>query len=283
MKLQEADLRAIFDLPPERAIAYLQAKGVHVPKDWRQMDRLAHDSAFVIAKMTKLDLLTDVHEALVDALKDGTGFSTFMERVAPKMMAKGWWGTQEFIVPDTGEIKAEAVGSAYRLQTIFETNMFVAYGRGRDAVFNQYASDVPYWMWNHVPQPRPRPAHLAMDGLIFRYDDALSGAITLPCGYRCKCRKSPVSETTFKRDWGSKLAPTEGRIEQVTTTHKERSTGSSYQVTRPAYKIPGSNAVLTPDIGFQAGGTPIERLQKIYLDKVDAAPASIRKQAEGNQ
>ncbi len=283
MQLQEADLKAIFNMPPEQAIAYLKVKGVRVPADWRQMDRLAHDSAFMIAKMTKVDLLSDVQEALVDALKNGTDLKTFIDRVAPQMMAKGWWGTQEFINPSTGEIKNEAVGSAYRLQTIFETNMQVAYGRGRQAVFNQVTNTQPYWQWVHIPQARPRPAHLVMDGKIFRHDDPFWGAFSLPCGYRCKCRMVALTDREVQRDWGGKVETGAGRIEQVTSTHKDRATGEKYTVTRPSYQLPNSNTTLTPDIGFQAGGTPMERLQKIYLDKIDAAPAAIRKQAEGNQ
>lgn len=277
-----ADLLAIFDMTPVDAVAYFRKKGFRVPDDYRQMDRDAHSNAFMIAKMTKLDLLSDVYQALADNLAKGGTQQTFNDRVEPIMRAKGWWGDKEFIDQGTGEIQVQRLGSAYRLQTIYETNMQVAYMGGRDRVFDQITDTHPNWQWIHTPQARGRPAHAAMDARIFRFDDPFWGAFSLPCGYKCKCRKVALTDKQAERDYSGMRRSSAGQLSEVTTTHKARDTGDTYQVTRPSYKIPGSAFSITPDIGFQQGGlTTSGQLQQAYLDKLDKAPPAIRQKAEG--
>lgn len=121
-----------------------------------------------------------------------------------------------------------------------------------------------------------------MDARIFRFDDPLWGAFSLPCGYRCKCRKVALTDTMAARDYPGKRANSAGHLTEQTTTHKSRATGQQYEVTRPVYTIPGSSLKITPDIGFQQGGlTTTGQLQNAFLQKLDAAPPTIRKRAEG--
>jgi uncharacterized protein with gpF-like domain len=55
-------------LPPEQAIAHLQAKGAQVTGSWREWLDGQHARAFTVANVAKLEVLQDIQASLKDAL-----------------------------------------------------------------------------------------------------------------------------------------------------------------------------------------------------------------------
>lgn len=51
-KLTDRQIKALFDMPPEKAIEHLKAKGLHIGWDWTDTHAIAHARSFTIAKMT---------------------------------------------------------------------------------------------------------------------------------------------------------------------------------------------------------------------------------------
>ncbi|WP_244161159.1 hypothetical protein [Pseudomonas anguilliseptica] len=108
-----ADLQAIFGLEPEKAIAYLAAKGYAITWNWQEMLDQAHDQAFTVAKAMRLDLLSDIRDALETALQDGQTLKQFIEQLQPVLEAQGWWGKQ-VIVDGAGNAELVQLGSPRR-------------------------------------------------------------------------------------------------------------------------------------------------------------------------
>lgn len=180
--MPDVDLAYVFGLAPEEAIRYVESKGFAITWDWHEMLEHAHARAFTVAKAMRLDILQDIRDELQRGLDEGNTFGEFKKALTPRLKAKGWWG--EVVNEETGEI---AQVGPWRLRTIFETNIQTAYqvGHYRNQVEN--SSDRPWWMYVAVMDSRTRPAHAALNGLTFRYDDPFWSSHYPPNGFRCRC------------------------------------------------------------------------------------------------
>jgi uncharacterized protein with gpF-like domain len=83
LALTTDDLLGVFSLPPKDAIAFFERKGFKISWDWQDVWRHAHSQSFTVAKVTRLDVLTDIHRALSEDLANGGSFSSFLEKLQP--------------------------------------------------------------------------------------------------------------------------------------------------------------------------------------------------------
>lgn len=180
-------LSALFGQPPAAAIGYLQNKQVMPSLDWHEVLGEVHHRAFVVAQMTRLDLLEDVRASLLMALEKGWAFERWQAEITPIMQAKGWWG-QQTRLDGVGGSRLVQLGSPHRLRTIYETNLGNAYERGRNPTPSAHELALrPYVMYSAILDNRTRPHHRALHGRVFRRDDPMWSAIAPKNGYRCRC------------------------------------------------------------------------------------------------
>ncbi len=179
-----------FKLSPKEAIKYLEQKGYKLTFNYQEMMHEAHHKAFTVAKITRLDLLADIKESLLKALKDGKSFAAWKKDIAPILQKKGWWGKVEASDPKTGEVKTIFVGKR-RLKTICYTNARVAY---QVAKAKKYYSDpnVAYLRYIAVLDQKTRPSHKALHGTILPKDDDFWRTHYPPNGWNCRCRVRAV-------------------------------------------------------------------------------------------
>ncbi len=188
MPTTDVDLKYALGLKPEKAIEYFKAKGYAISFDWHEVWKEANARAFTVAKVMKMDILQDIRDGLQDALDNGTAFQTFQKTLEPTLKAKGWWGRQEIVDERTGEIREAQLGSPYRLRTIFDQNIQTAYNAGRYRTQMENVSAAPYLQYVAVMDARTRPAHAALNGLVFRATDPFWDSFYPPNGWRCRCR-----------------------------------------------------------------------------------------------
>lgn len=205
-----ADLKAIFGLEPEKAVAYLKSKGYAITWNWQEMLDQAHDQAFTVAKAMRLDLLSDIRGALETALQDGQTLKQFITALQPTLESQGWWG-QQVIVDSQGVGELVQLGSPRRLKTIYQTNLQSAYMAGRKANMEETTDTHPYWMYIAILDGKTRPSHRALHGQVFRHDDPIWAAIFPPNGFNCRCRVVALTEAAVKRR-GLKIVSSEGRM-----------------------------------------------------------------------
>lgn len=205
-----ADLKAIFGLEPEQAVAYLKSKGYAITWNWQDMLDQAHDQAFTVAKAMRLDLLSDIRGALETALQDGQTLKQFITALQPTLESQGWWGKQ-VIVDSQGVGELVQLGSPRRLKTIYQTNLQSAYMAGRKATMEETTDTHPYWMYVAILDGKTRPSHRALHGQVFRHDDPIWASIFPPNGFNCRCRVVALTEAAVKRR-GLRIVSSEGRV-----------------------------------------------------------------------
>lgn len=250
MPLPAADLRAIFQLEPKAAIAYLKRKGYNVAWNWQEQLDAAHARAFTVAKVARLDVLQDIRGALADALKEGQTLQSFQKNLTPTLQAKGWWGKQ-IVVDSQGQAEVARLGSPARLGVIYRTNTQAALNIGRQQAMLEAVDSHPNWEYVAVLDSKTRPSHRAMNGRVYPANDPIWATCCPLNGYGCRCRLRPRSDASVKRA-GLKVQSSAGKLRAVTVdAGMDKRTGEIYKAQRTGIDLPGG-VFFAPDAGFNA-------------------------------
>lgn len=225
--MDQPTMLALFGQPPRKAIEYLEQKKVMPSQDWWQIQGEAHDRAFVIAHMTRLDLLEDVRKSLIDAQKNGWDLKRWSQEIEPKMKQRGWWGKQD-IMTEGGQ-RTVQLGNPYRLKTIYQTNMAQAYEAGRQSIMWDDNPLFPYMMYSAILDNKTRPRHRALHGVVMRKSDPAWSAIAAKNGYHCRCTNFELMQYDVDSNGYQVRDSKDGnfRIEQVDVGH-----GGTAQIAR---------------------------------------------------
>ncbi|WP_175845148.1 phage minor head protein [Burkholderia arboris] len=261
------DLAYAIGLQPEKAIAYFESKGYKIGFRWQDVAAETHARAFTVAGVMKVDVLQDIRQALAKSLEKGTTFDDFKRQISPVLERKGWLGKGMIVDQDTGEIEGKRL-TPRRLETIFQTNMQSAYMAGRYATQLEQVGTHPYWEYVAILDSRTRPAHRALAGSVYRYDDPFWQTFYPPNGYRCRCRVRTRTQGYVDRN-DVAVRSSAGQLEEV-----EQPVGRDGQ-TQPAiaYKDPVTGRKLLPDPGF--GSNPGAQWMKPFTPPpMDTLPQS---------
>ncbi len=263
--MDKVDLSAAFGLPPEKAIEYFQSKGYAITWSWKDLWQESQAKSFTVAKVLNTDILDDIRGALDDALNNGTTFRDFQKNLTPILQAKGWWGKTEHTDTATGEVSTAQLGSPRRLKTIYQTNLQTAYMAGRYRSMMESADSHPYWRYVAVLDGRTRPMHRAMNGRVFRYDDALWSTHYPPNGFNCRCRVSAMTTAAVERE-NITVQSSEGQLIDHEIPMRD---GGTAQVKALRVKVDGQDKLFAPDAGWSYNpgkavfGNDIEVMRKI--------------------
>jgi hypothetical protein len=184
---------------PQEAIDYLKAKRLKPGFDYRDVWREEHASAFTVAKMGELDMLSDTRDSLVEALGKGQTFRTWSKQITPELQKRGWWGVQEATDPLTGDRGLVQLGSPRRLKTIYEANLRTARAAGQWERIQRTKVTHPFLLYQLGPSAHHRPQHVAWSGTVLPVDDPFWSYAYPPNGYGCKCWVRQVSRGEYGR------------------------------------------------------------------------------------
>lgn len=194
---EPVDIRQLVNLPPEDAIAFLDAKGYRTSVRWTDTWQDEHASAFTVAKVAKIDLLREIHVSLIDAMATGQTFESWKAELEPKLAAAGWWG--RVVDPElTGTDQPVTIGPR-RLRTIYDTNLRMAratalWGRiwaGRDLR--------PFLRYSAVMDRRTRPQHRLWHAIVLPVEHPFWQTHFPPNGWNCRCTVVQLSERDLAR------------------------------------------------------------------------------------
>lgn len=216
-----------FDVPPDQASDYFSRKGLRTTWSYADMLGQEHDRAFTVAKMMDVDMLGQVRDSLQSALANGVTFRDWSATLTPILKQAGWWG----------EVDGAKLGSPWRLETIFRTNMLTAYAVGQWGQIVSQADIAPYLMYDAVDDHRTRPLHHAWDGKVLPVVHPWWRQHMPPNGHNCFPPEQPVSG---RFELGLKAAYS-GPMVRISTRH-----GRTLAVT-------AKHPVLTPN-GWVAAG-----------------------------
>ncbi|HGN8781572.1 MULTISPECIES: phage head morphogenesis protein [Bacteria] len=185
------------DIIPKEALAWLKAKKLKPGFDYRDVWKQEHSIGFTVAKMTQLDLLSDVKALVEDAMASGQSFAEFREVLKPLLVKRGWWGQQMMDDPLTGETKTVQLGSDRRLRTIYDTNMRTARSAGQWERIQRTKRAMPYLLYTLGPSREHRAEHLKWADLCLPVDDPFWLTHFCPNGWGCKCTLRQVSKYEY--------------------------------------------------------------------------------------
>lgn len=188
-----------FGTPFQAQMEFFRAK-LNLPSErWDDIQRSAHDRAFIVAGAMKADLLQDLRQAVDKAMSGAgqAGFNRDFKAIVAKHNWTGW----------TGE--GSKKGQAWRARIIYQTNMATSYaaGRWRQLTDPGLLKLMPFWRYRHADGVlNPRPQHQAWNGLTLRHDHPFWKAHFPPNGWGCHCKVFP----TEKPAQGAPIHPPEG-------------------------------------------------------------------------
>ncbi|MAD90262.1 MAG: phage head morphogenesis protein [Pseudoalteromonas sp.] len=238
-----AQLSIAFEKAPADAVAYFKSKGYAISDEWHDMLTIAHSKAFTVARMANLELLQTVRRELDKALTEGLTAKQFNERLTPTLQKAGWWGK---VKNEQGDIVQ--LGSPYRLNTIYRTNLQTAYMSGRYRRMLARAKTHPYWQYVAIDDAQTRHEHALLNKRVFRFDDPIWQIIFPPNGWGCRCRVRALTEAQVKargltiEDGSSYAQPFEAEI-------ISRESGEVKTTPHARVKLPEGD-VMTPDLGW---------------------------------
>ena len=189
----------ILNVRPEEAIRHFRAKGDRIAFSWLDTDAATHLRAFTVAKAMKMDVLSDIREAVDAAIADGESFSRFRNRLQETLVKKGWWGQQLVTDPKSGKKVLAQLGSVRRLKTIFNTNLRTSYARGRWERIERLQDRMPYLRYVAVHDAATRPEHAAWHGVVLRVDDPWWDTHYPPNGWGCRCTVMQLDDDDLRR------------------------------------------------------------------------------------
>jgi SPP1 gp7 family putative phage head morphogenesis protein len=145
-----------------------------------------------------MDVLETIRGEVDNAISEGQSFQKFKNNLEPKLRKLGWWGKQDFLDKETGEVIRTQLGSPWRLKTIYQTNMQTSYSAGRYNAHKEVSDRRPYWMYDAINDQNTRPSHRAKDNTVLRADDNWWDTNYPPNGWGCRCSVRSLSERRLK-------------------------------------------------------------------------------------
>ncbi|SDO76603.1 Phage Mu protein F like protein [Rhodoferax sp. OV413] len=250
---------ALKPVQPEESVAYFRQKGYRIGFDHRDVWRQEHQAAFTVAKAMHMDLLRDIRGQVDKAITEGTSFGTFQRELSPKLQARGWWGKQDVVDPVSGDTVRAQLGSARRMEVIFDANLATAYSEGQWERIQRGKGLFPFLEYGHSASEHPRLEHKAYAGTVLRADDPWWQVHMPVKKWGCKCPVYQHNARTLERG-GLKLGT--APAEQMRTLTNQR-TGETMEVpvgVDPAFHYPPGGR--RPNLG------------RMMMDKADAATSA---------
>lgn len=230
-------------LTPQKAIDWFAKKQISTA-NYRDLTAAEHAKSFTVAGMSNLDMLSELKTSLDNAVANGTPYNAWKKDIFKHLKSKGWVksvdGVTEIFDPETGEY----FGGSHRLQRIYRTNMQSALSAQQYQNYKANTDNRPFWRYDAVGDHRTRPAHSALDGLVYAHDDPFWASHYPPNGYNCRCSVTALKQRDIDR---CGLTVSQTADEDVIQVEKQYNKAGEVRLVN-GVRIAGKD--YTPDIGF---------------------------------
>lgn len=249
-ELDKLELGILLRMEPAEVVDYFRAKGHVISWDWQEVDHASHARGFTAAKVTSLDVMTTLQDAMEQSIREGRTGREFSRQLMPELKKLGWWG-QTTVTHANGQEQTVTLGSPWRLETIYRTNMTTAYQAGR-YLQQMNQPERPYWQYIAVMDESTRASHAAMNGLVFAATDPIWLTHYPPNDWGCRCRVRAMSQMRLEAN-GLTVSSSDGALSPRTVEFGESLvTGEVYEteVTTFSRTINGEKVTMTPGPGW---------------------------------
>lgn len=162
-----------------QAIDYLKGKLPESTLKWDDLAGPVHGKVFAVAGAASTDLVANIQQSLVDALKNGTTITQFRKDFDAAVQKHGWTYRGK---------------RGWRTSVIFDTNMRTAHMAGRWQQLQAGKAKRPFLQYRTAGDAHVRPQHRMWNGLIFPIDDAFWQTHYPPNGWGCRCTVRAYSQ-----------------------------------------------------------------------------------------
>lgn len=178
----------------EEAIVWLRERVPIANADLDELVAAARDKAFTVAGVAQLDVVQQVFDALERAVAFGTDLTAFKRAVGESLRA-AWQGS----VPDP----------AWRIETIFRTNLQLAYAAGRHAMATDPAvlGVRPYWLYDAILDGRTTEHCRRWDGVVLPADHRAWLTHNPPAHFNCRATLTTLTEEQAQSMGATKRPP----------------------------------------------------------------------------
>lgn len=160
-----------FGVKATQAIANLRGKLPLATDRWDDLLGPIHAKQFTVAG-APLDVVKDIHTALIKALDEGQTLSQFRKDFDATVQRNGW---------------AYKGQRGWRTALIYNTNMQSAYMSGRWQQIVDNVDRRPYLEYRAVKDSKTRPQHMVLDGTILPVTHSFWSQYYPPNGWNCRC------------------------------------------------------------------------------------------------
>jgi SPP1 gp7 family putative phage head morphogenesis protein len=167
-----------FDQTPDDAIDYFKKKKVVKLKEFNRLAEDARSAAFTVGGVYKEDVIEGFKSEIVGALEQGTAQQKVISRFREILDGAGH----------------QQLGARH-LETVFRTNMQMAYGVARRRGLEAVAEDLPYWTYRTVGDNRVRPTHAVLNGITFPAGHEFWDTHYPPWDFECRCSVTASDST----------------------------------------------------------------------------------------
>lgn len=170
-------------LRPEEALRWFRARLPLPDPEFRALGEEARRRAFFVAGLAALDMVQETMDALARALEEGRPFEDFQRELSDRV--KNAWGE----------------GSRHRLETVFRTNLQLAYGAGRWKEAVSARELRPYWGLSVVLDGRTSRICRPLAGIVLPADHPFWRTHVPPLHHNCR-----TALVTYTREEGERRA-----------------------------------------------------------------------------
>jgi Uncharacterized protein, homolog of phage Mu protein gp30 len=220
-----------YKVPPE-VPRYFAERELKPAFSWLDVSGEEHAHAYMVSKVTELDVLVAFFETMKEAFDKGQGYKSWEESIRPELQRLGWWGPRTIIDP-TGREPDRLVdfSSPRRLKNIFWSNMRSARAAGQWERIQRTKKALPYLLYVRTTAADPREEHLDWVGIILPVDHPFWTTHFPPNGWGCKCAVRQITAREAERLLATgNYRDTPPENWRDTTPFKNRRTGEVVQV-----------------------------------------------------
>lgn len=186
------DILEALSKSPEEAVKYFKSKGLKISDNAEERTKAIKELAFTVTGVTKLDILSDYKDLLLQAIDEGITLAGFRKLLTKRLATRGWFSKED-------EEEAEPL-PPYRLNNIFRTNTLEAYNNGKWGLFDETIELVPFVQEFSTIDKNTTEKCKWLNGKVFRKDDKIYRTKLRSGGhYQCRRIELPATDLDVKR------------------------------------------------------------------------------------
>lgn len=266
----QPNLSLALNLPPEGALRYFDSLNLPLPANAGEAIAQTAAKARSIAGIYQQEIVGDLLNSLRQSAAEGTPFATWRKNAMVMLRERGLALDKagDMVQQSTGEVVGTGL-TRHRLQTIFQTQMTNARMASLWQKLQENKDARPYLQYSAINDARTRPAHRALDNVVYHIDDPFWDYFYPPNGFRCRCYVMALAPRDVAREG---LTVSQSRPEQFSEAVITNRKGQSHTRTRITLDDGRS---FTPDRGFDhnVGKSHLAQLGQLQMERaVDLPP-----------